>query len=123
MSFYTPPQAPRLSQENHPASTCRVDSDSNDTFSSLSWTETPFYETNDVSPATDPMTLTGKTLCDIAERYPHLSLQVLEWFPHAEIVVTGKPLSVLTIWLKGYCQSTKNADTDNKGANLLVCAF
>ena len=33
---------------------CRVDSASDDTFYALRGTETPFYETNGVSPATDP---------------------------------------------------------------------
>ena len=57
---------------------CRVDSASDDIFSALRGTETPFHETNGVSPTTDLMTPTGEALCDIAERYPHLSSQVLE---------------------------------------------
>jgi hypothetical protein len=79
------------------ASTFRVDSASDDTFSALRGTETPFYETNGVSPATDPVIETGETLCDIAKRYPCLSLRVLEQLPHADTVVNGRPRQPLCI--------------------------
>ena len=69
----------------------RVYSASDDTPSTLWRTVNPYNDTNGVSPATDPMTPTGETLCDITDRDTHLSLQVLKRLPHADAVVTDRP--------------------------------
>ena len=45
----------------------RVYSASDDTPSALLGTVTPYNDTNGISPATDPMTPTGETLCDITD--------------------------------------------------------
>uniref|UniRef100_A0A674AG31 Peptidase A2 domain-containing protein n=1 Tax=Salmo trutta TaxID=8032 RepID=A0A674AG31_SALTR len=110
----------------------RVYSASDDTPSALLGTVTPYNDTNGVSPATDPMTPTGETLCNITDRYPRLSSQVMKRLPHADAVGTDmprQPLSVLKhkhqeIWLKGYSHSHNNAAAESSyvGSNLLVCA-
>ena len=108
----------------------RVYSASDDTPSALLGTVTPYNDTNGVSPATDPMTPTGETLCDITERYPRLSWQLLKRLPHVDAVVTDMPLQPLRvlkhkhqeIWLEGYSHS-HNAAADNSyiGSDLFVC--
>jgi hypothetical protein len=69
----------------------RVYSVSDDTSSALWGTVTPYNDTNGISTATDPMTPTGERPCDITDRYPRLSSQVLKMLPHAEAVMTDKP--------------------------------
>lgn len=112
----------------------RVYSASNDTPSAWLGTVTPYNDTNGVSPATDPMTPTGETLCDITDRYPRLSSQVLKRLPHVDAVVTDMPRQSLSAlkdkhqesWLKGaiWCHSHNNVAADNSyiGSDLFVCA-
>ena len=66
----------------------RVYAASDDTPSTLLGPVTPYNDTNGISPATDPMTPTGETLCDITDiRYPRLSSQVPRGC-HVDAVVT-----------------------------------
>jgi hypothetical protein len=75
---------------------------------------------------------TGETLCNITDRYPRLSSQVLKRLPHADVVVTDRPPQPLTvlkhkhleIWLKGYSHSHNDVAVDNSyiGSDLFICA-
>ena len=73
-----------------------MDSASDDTFSALKGTETPYNYTNGVSPDTDTVTPTGETL-RFAEIYPRLTSQALERLPRTDAVVNDKPRQPLSV--------------------------